>query len=62
MKHCCNKFKVAVADGLINKPGDRLPCTDFYSKKYFIKKAKELSNIWFYLNVEYCPSCGQKVE
>lgn len=61
MKYCCNRFKMAVADELINKPGDKLPATEFCSKKHFIKKAKELSNIWFYLHVEYCPSCGQKV-
>jgi hypothetical protein len=52
---------MAVADGLINKPGDRLPAMDFYSKKYFIKKAKEPTGIWFYLYVEHCPSCGQRI-
>lgn len=61
MKYCCNKFKRAVADELINKPGDRLPCTDFFSKKYFIKKIKEPTGIWFYMYVEYCPSCGEKI-
>ena len=61
MKYCCNRFKRAVADELINKPGDRLPATDFYSKKHFIKKHKEPSGLWFYMYVEYCPSCGQKI-
>ena len=62
MKYCCNRFKMAVVDELINKPGDRLPMTEFFSEKFFIKKAKELNGLWFYMYVEYCPSCGQKVE
>ena len=56
---------MAVADELINKPGDRLPMTyggedSCFSGKYFIKKTKESSGLWFYLHVEYCPSCGEK--
>jgi len=61
MKYCCNRFELAVADELINKPGDRLPCTEFYSKKHFIKNTNGLSGLWFYMYVEYCPSCGQKI-
>lgn len=52
---------MAVADEIINKPGDRLPATEFYSKKHFIKKASNPSGIWFYMYVEYCPSCGEKI-
>ncbi len=61
MKPCCNKFKMAVADEIINKPGDRLPMTDFFAEKHFITKINGLSGLWFYLYVEYCPSCGQKI-
>jgi len=60
MKHCCNKFKMAVADEIINKPGDRLPSGAF-SKKHFVKKAKWPSSHWFYMYVDYCPSCGEKI-
>jgi len=61
MKYCCNKFKMAVADEIINSPGDRLP-SDAFSKKYFIKKAKWPSGHWFYMYVEHCPSCGEKIK
>ena len=64
MKYCCNKFKFAVADGLISKPGDRVPMSKSFSDKYFIKKIKEPyihSGVWFYMYVEHCPSCGEKI-
>ncbi len=59
MKYCCNKFKMAVADEVINKPGDRLPAMEFFSKKHFITKTQQ--GLSFYLYIEYCPSCGQKI-
>jgi hypothetical protein len=52
---------MAVVDEVISSPGHRLPCSEFFSKKFFIKKAKEPSGLWFYMYVEYCPSCGEKV-
>lgn len=61
MRYCCNRLKMAVVDEIVNKPGDRLPATEFFSKKYFIKKAKQPTGMWFYMYVEYCPSCGEKI-
>jgi len=51
---------MAVTDEIINSPGDRLP-SDAFSKKYFVKKAKWPSGHWFYMYIEHCPSCGEKI-
>ena len=62
MKYCCDTFRFAVVDRLINKPGDKIPHTDFLSLKYFIKKYDEPSNLWFYVYAEHCPSCGKELK
>ena len=59
MKYYCDTFKIAIMNEIINKPGDRMPATNSFSKKHFIIKTQQ--GLSFYLYVEYCPSCGEKV-
>jgi len=63
MESCeCNVFIQAVRDEFIKKPGDRLPCTQRFSEKYFITKYDELRRVNYFMHIEFCPYCRGKVQ
>jgi hypothetical protein len=62
-EHCCQDMKWAVKDGLVKKPGDRLPLsgTPTFATKYFVHMTNFIG-INFYKYLIYCPFCGIELE
>lgn len=61
MKYCCENFAIAIQNEFIKKPGDRLPYTGEFSKKYFIGHYDMLEELNYFMYIDYCPSCGEKI-
>lgn len=63
MEYCeCTAFNRAVKDGFIKKPGQRLPNSHSFSKKYFITHYDRLTEMNYFMYLEFCPKCGKKVK
>ena len=62
MEGCaCNVFKIAVRDRFIKSPGDRLPHTLVFAKKYFITHYNERKEMNHFMYIKHCPNCGQAI-
>lgn len=60
--YCCSVFKEAIMDGIIKKPGQRIPHTITFSPNYFITKHDELRELTLYMNIHRCPNCGKGIK
>lgn len=58
---CCEPLRKAVVDGFVKAPGERIPQTYMYSKKYFIIKHDELRKTTPHMYISHCPHCGEKL-
>lgn len=57
----CSAFEVAVQNGFIRSPGDRIPHTRSFSKKYFITRYDEVREMHYFIYIDYCPNCGRRI-
>lgn len=60
--HNCRRFKEAIDEGFINKPGDMLPNMEAFSEKYFFQKLIEPEGCYRYKSLDFCPFCGEKLD
>lgn len=57
----CSIFKIAVRDGFIKSPGERIPHTLTFSKKYFITHYDEIRGTHHFMYINHCPNCGKAI-